>query len=77
MADPAADIFVRVTDQDGEDIPVALKKLPAMKSRKGFSSRISFGIEFIDTIDHVEIGCKAENDVGEAVSTITTFVTCE
>ena len=77
MADPAADIFVRVTDQDGDDIPVAVKKLPAMKSRKGFSSRISFGIEFISTVDHVEIECKAENDVGEAVSTIKTVVTCE
>merc|ERR1711892_503703 len=75
VADPAADIFVRVTDQDGDDIPVAVKTLPAMKSRKGFSSRISFEIEFIDAIDHVEIECKAENDVGEAVSTINTVVT--
>ena len=76
MSDPAADISVRVTDQDGDDIEAAIKKMPAMRSRKGFTSRISFEIEFDDTIDHVDIECIAENDVGKAVSTYRTVATC-
>jgi len=75
VSDPAADISVRVTDQDGDDIEAAIKKMPAMRSRKGFTSRISFEIEFDDTIDHVDIECIAENDVGRAVSTYKTIVT--
>merc|ERR1719435_836849 len=46
-----------------------------MRSRKGFTSRNSFEIEFDDTIDHVDIECVAENDVGKAVTTYRTVVT--
>jgi len=75
VSDPASDISIKVTDQDGDDIEAAVKKMPAMRSRKGFTSRISFEIEFDDTIDHVDIECMAENDVGKAVSTYRTVVT--
>jgi len=75
VSDPASDISIKVTDQDGDTIEAAVKKMPAMRSRKGFTSRNSFEIEFDDTIDHVDIECVAENDVGKAVSTYRTVVT--
>jgi len=75
VSDPASDMSVRVTDQNGDDIKVAVKKMPVMTSRKGFTSRISFEVDMVDTIEHVDIECMAENDVGKASSTHRTVVT--
>merc|ERR1719347_1415039 len=75
VSDPASDMSVRVTDQNGDDIKVAEKKMPVMTSRKGFTSSISFEVDMVDTIEHVDIECKAENDVGKASSTHRTVVT--
>merc|ERR1719347_843602 len=75
VSDPASDMSVRVTDHNGDDIKVAVKKMPVMTSRKGFTSRISFEVDMVDTIEHVDIECMAENDVGKASSIHRTVVT--
>ena len=77
VSDPASDVSVQVSDQNGDDIAVVVKKMPVKKSRKGFNSSISFGIKFSEGIEHVVIACKAVNDVGEAVTTHRTSVTCK
>merc|ERR1719347_1784017 len=75
VSDPASDMSVRVTDQNGDVIKVAVKKMPVMTSRKGFTSRISFEVDMLDAFEHVDIECIAENDVGKARSTHRTVVT--
>ena len=77
VSDPASDMSVNVSDQKGDDMTVSVKKMPVKKSRKGFTSSISFGIKFSEGIEHVVIACKAVNDVGEAVTTHTTYVMCK
>jgi len=69
VSDPPADIFVKVTDHNGTELPVVMKKMPAIRARKGFTSRVSFGIEFKKDIQYVTIECKAGNEMGEAMST--------
>ena len=69
VSDPPADIFVKVSDHNGDELPVVMKKMPAIRSRKGFTSRVSFGIEFKKGIQHVQIECKAGNEMREAMST--------
>ena len=68
---------VKVSDQNGDDLPVVVKKMPVIKARKGFTSSTSFGILFEEGVEHVEVECKATNEVGEAVSTHTTRVKCK
>ena len=77
VSDPASDMSVNVSDQNGDDIAVVVKKMPIKKSRKGFTSSISFGVKFSEGVEHVVIACKAVNDVGEAVTTQITTVTCK
>ena len=77
VSDPASDMSVNVSDQNGDDIAVVVKKMPIKKSRKGFTSSINFGINFSEGVEHVVIACKAVNDVGEAVTTHSTTVTCK
>ena len=68
---------VKVSDQNGDDLPVVVKKRPVIKARKGFTSSLSFDILFGEGIEHVDVECKATNEVGEAVSTHTTRVKCK
>ena len=68
---------VKVSDQNGDDLQAVVKKMPVMKTRKGFTSSISFSILFGEGVEHVEVECKATNEVGEAVSTHTTRVKCK
>ena len=68
---------VKVSDQNGDDLQAVVKKMPVMKTRKGFTSRIRFSILFGEGVEHVEVECKATNEVGEAVSTHTTRVKCK
>jgi hypothetical protein len=77
VSHPASDMSVNVSDQNGDDIAVVVKKMPVKKSRKGFTSSISFGIKFSEGVEHVVIACKAVNGFGEAVTTHTTSATCK
>ena len=69
ISDPPADIVVKVSDHNGDELPVVMKKMPAITARKGFTSSVSFGIEFKKGIEKVQIECKAGNEMGEAMST--------
>jgi len=73
-ADPAPNMEVKITDQDGDEITVDVEKMPKMKGRKGFAARVVFGVHFEDHIKIAEIECKAVNEVGEASSKLTTRV---
>jgi hypothetical protein len=77
VSHPASDMSVNVSDQNGDDVAVIVKKMPIQKSRKGFTSSISFGIQFSEGVEHVVIACKAVNDVGEPVTTHITTVKCK
>ena len=77
VSNPASNMSVNVSDQNGEDLPIVVKKRPIMKARKGFTSSISFGILYREGVEHVQIECKAENEIGEAFSTFITRVQCK
>ena len=68
---------VKVSDQNGDELQAVVKKMPVMKTRKGFTSSISFSILFGEGVEYVEVECKARNEVGEAVTTHTTRVKCK
>jgi len=67
-SDPAADISVHVTDQDGNIIDVELTKLPKMKGSAGFASALQFKFPVLPHYKSVFMKCDADNGVGQAMS---------
>jgi len=67
-SDPAADISVQVSDQDGNIIAVELTKLPKMKGSAGFASALQFKFPVLSHYKSVLMKCEADNGVGRAVS---------
>ena len=80
MSDPASNMSVKVTDQNGEDVPVVVEKMMVRSSleiKRGFISSISFGILLEEGMKHLEIECRAANDVCEVASLHRTKVFCK
>ena len=80
MSDPASNMSVKVTDQNGEDVPVVVEKMMVRSSleiKRGFISSISFGILFEEGMEHVEIECRAANEVCQVASLHRTKVICK
>ena len=80
VSDPASNMSVKVTDQNGEDVPVFVDKMmvrSSMEIKRGFISSISFGILFEEGMEHVEIECRAANEVCQVGSLHRTKVICK
>ena len=80
MSDPASNMSVKVNGQNGEVVPVVVDKMMVRSSldiKRGFISSISFGILFEEGIKHVEIECRAANEVCQVASLHRTKVICK
>ena len=80
VSDPASNMSMKVKDQNGKDVPVVVDKMMVRSSieiMKGFISSISFGIVFNVGMEHVEIECRAANEVCEVASLHRTKVICK
>ena len=68
-SNPASDITVHVTDQDGNDIEIEVwVDSPKMKGNAGFFSGLSFKFQVLSHYKSVFMRCEAENGVGQASS---------
>ena len=76
-SDPAADITVQVTDQDGNIIAAELTKLPKMKGSAGFASALQFKFPVLSHYKSVFMKCDADNGVGQAMSQHVVNSMCE
>ena len=75
QADPAPQIEIGVTDQNGENVIVDM--VTKVKTVEDVGFRVFFDISFEENIKRVNIECKAENEVGEATDKLTTQVQCK
>ena len=75
QADPAPQIEIGVTDQNGENVTVDM--VTKVKTVEDIGFRVFFDISFEENIKRVNIECKAENEVGEAIDKLTTQVQCK
>ena len=76
-SDPASNITVQVTDQDGNIIDVELTKLPKMKGSAGFASALQFKFPVLSHYKSVFMKCDADNGVGQAMSQHVVNSMCE
>jgi len=70
-SDPASNITVRVTDQDGNDIAVEVTKLPKMKGNAGVASGLQFKFQVLAQYKSVLMKCQADNGVSQASSELS------
>ena len=75
QADPTPLIKVKVTDQNGDDITVDMET--EVKVVEDFSYRVFFSVSFEKDIKEIDIECKAENEVGQAINKMSTQVQCK
>merc|ERR1711892_867536 len=66
VSNPASDITVQVTDQDGNDVAIEVAKPPKMKGNDVFASAMQFKFQVLPHLKSVFMKCKAANDVGHA-----------
>ena len=76
-SNPASEITVQITDQDGNDIAIEVTKPPKMKGNAGFASAVQFKIQVLPHFISVFMKCEAENGVGQASTGLVVHVMCE
>merc|ERR1711892_638483 len=74
VSNPASDITVQVTDQDGNDIAIEVTKPPMMKENGGFASALQFKFQVLPHFKSIFMKCEAANDVGQASTGLTVHV---
>ena len=75
QADPAPLMKVKVTDQNGDDVTVDMETEVKVVEDVGY--RVFFSVNFDEHIKEVDIECKAENEVGQAINKMSTQVQCK
>jgi len=63
-SNPASDLTVQITDQDGNNIDIDMTKFPKMKGNTGFASLLVFKFHVQPTVKSVFMRCEADNGVG-------------
>ena len=76
-SNPASDITVQVTDQDGNDVAIEVTKPPKMKGNDGFASAMQFKFQVLPHFKSVFMKCEAANDVGHASTGLAVQVMCK
>ena len=75
-SDPASDITVQVTDQDGNDIAVEVTKPTKMKENAGIASALQFKMQVLPQYKSVLVKCVADNGVSQASSELSVHAMC-
>ena len=76
-SNPASDLTVQVTDQDGNEIDIENTKLPKMKGTAGFASLLMFKFQVKTHHKFVIMKCEAANEIGLATSTQSVPIMCK
>ena len=76
-SNPASEITVQITDQDGNDIAIEVTKPPKMKGNAGFASALQFKFQVLPHFRSVLMKCEADNGVGQASTGLAVHVMCE
>ena len=76
-SNPASEIMVQITDQDGNDIAIEVTKPPKMKGTAGFASALQFKFQVLPRFRSVLMQCESDNGVGQARARLTVVVMCE
>jgi len=67
-SNPASELTVHITDQDGNDIDIEMTKLPKMKVNTGFASKLEFKFRVQTHFKSVFMKCDAANADGLATT---------
>eukprot|EP00092_Neocalanus_flemingeri_P030516 GFUD01033132.1.p1 GENE.GFUD01033132.1~~GFUD01033132.1.p1 ORF type:complete len:1173 (+),score=394.18 GFUD01033132.1:178-3696(+) len=65
-SNPASELAVQITDQDGNEIPIEMTNLPKMKVSTGFASKLEFKFHVETHFKSIFMKCEATNVVGRA-----------